>query len=123
GYNILSITLIIVALIGLVVLYKERPKLSRLKLPYFLGLGMEALIYAVCLTFLLSTIVGFLFQVIPPATAGNLPFLDRVALSIGAGLYEELFFRVILLTGLIYLFKLFLNKPWLVYTSAILLAS
>lgn len=123
GYNVLSITLIIVALIGLVVLYKERPKLSQLKLPYFLGLGLEALVYAVCLTFLLSAVVGFLFQIIPPDPVGTLPFWDRVALSIGAGLYEELFFRVILLTAFVYLFKQFLQKPWQIYTAAILLAS
>jgi hypothetical protein len=123
GYPVLNIILIVVALMGLFVLYKERSKLPHLKLVYFLGLGAEALIYAVLLMVLLSVFVGMLLQIVPPESVGGLSFLERLALSVGAGLYEELFFRVILVTGFIYLLDLFMDKKWLIYTISIVIAS
>jgi membrane protease YdiL (CAAX protease family) len=123
GYPALAILLIIIALIGLYVLFKERSKLPHLRPAYFLGLGIEAFVYAVALMFLLSAFVGALLQIVPPAPVQKLPLLERIALSVGAGLYEELFFRVILVTAFIYLFKLFLDKNWMIYTAAIFLAS
>ncbi len=123
GYPVLNIILIVVALMGLFVLYKERSKLPHLKLVYFLGLGAEALIYAVLLMVLLSVFVGMLLQIVPPESVGGLSFLERLALSVGAGLYEELFFRVILVTGFIYLLDLFMDKKWFIYTISIVIAS
>lgn len=123
GYPVLDVILLVVALIGLIVLYKERSKLPHLRLVYFLGLGIEAFIYAVFLMLILSAFVGMLLQIVPPGSVGKLPFLERIALSVGAGLYEELFFRVFLVTGFIYLFNLIMDKKWLIYTISILVAS
>jgi membrane protease YdiL (CAAX protease family) len=123
GYPALAILLIIVALVGLYVLFKERSKLPHLRPAYFLGLGIESFVYAVALMLILSAFVGALLQIVPPGPVEKLPLLERIALSVGAGLYEELFFRVILVTAFIYLFRLFLDKNWMIYTAAILLAS
>lgn len=123
GYNVLSITLLVVAVVGLFVLYKERSKLPQLKLSYFFGIGTESLIYAVCLALFLSAFVGILFQIVPADPVKQLPLLDRIALSTGAGLYEELFFRVILVTLFVWFFDLLFTEKWQVYTAAILLAS
>src|SRR5699024_2348099 len=62
GSNVMSIILIAAALIGMVILYKERYKLSRLKLNYFLYLMVEATIYAFALALLLSIVVS---QILP----------------------------------------------------------
>jgi membrane protease YdiL (CAAX protease family) len=123
GYPALDIILILAALAGLYVLFKERSKLPHLKLVYFLGLAIEAFVYAVALMFLLSAFVGILLQIVPPGSVSQLPLLERIALSVGAGLYEELFFRVLLVTGFIYLFKLLFDQKWVIYTVAILSAS
>lgn len=86
---------------GLVVLWYERHRRPPLRARYFGWLLGESLIYAIFLAFLVSGIVGVLFMVMPPlAQFQALPLPTKLALSLGAGLYEELVFRVILVGGL-----------------------
>ncbi len=123
GSDILSITLIVIALLGIIILYKERDRLSTLKPSYFLGMVFESFIYAIGLALLLGLIVGALVQIMQPGTLETLTTLQQIALSLGAGLYEELFFRVLLVSGLLYLFKRFMTKKGLAFAAAIIIAA
>lgn len=110
GSNILSITLIVVALLGLVILYFERKKLSTLKISNFFYMLGESAFYAFLLALLLGSIIALLFQIAVPDGVEQLSNLQKIALSLGAGLYEELFFRVILVSGLLFIFKSLTQK-------------
>lgn len=109
SYDLLSITLILAALLGLIILYRERRRLSTLKIRYFFYMLGEAMFYAFFLALLLSIFITQLLQMVQPGTVESLSNLQKIALSLGAGLYEELFFRVILVTALLFIFKLFLK--------------
>jgi membrane protease YdiL (CAAX protease family) len=74
---------------------------------------VESLAYAVVLAVLIGWVVGLLFAVAPQAVAAPVAaahglalqvvqpgWLTMLALSLGAGIYEELVFRVILVGGL-----------------------
>src|SRR5699024_6765454 len=65
GQNVLSITLILVALIGIFILYRDREKLSSLRTGYFIGMLFEAALYAFFLSILITTAVGSLLQQAP----------------------------------------------------------
>jgi len=87
-----------VLLIGVVILYRDRHRNVSLQPRFFLwGLG-ESLLYAIVLAFAISATVGALFNgfsVPSPLDKGTM-----LVLSLGAGLYEELIFRVVLVGGL-----------------------
>lgn len=123
GPNVLSITLIFVALLGIVILYRERDRLSSLKLSYFMTMLVEASIYAFVLALLISTAITGLLQMVQTSPIESLSILQQLALSLGAGLYEELFFRVILVSGLLLLLKQFLTKKYAAYALAMVLAA
>ena len=69
---------------------------------------------------LVSTFVAALFARIPPAE-GDL--WTQIALSIGAGLYEELFFRVLLVGGLALAFRPFAKTRTGAYVLAALVGA
>lgn len=123
GKDVLSITLILVALLGIVVLYQERHKLHLLKSSYFFAMLIEASAYAFFLALIISTTLSSLLQIMQPEAIESLSTIQKLALSLGAGLYEELFFRVILVSLLVYLLKLFIETPWIRFTTAILAAA
>lgn len=120
--DVLSLTLIFMALLGIFVLYRERNRLSSLRVSYFFIMLLEACLYAFVLAVLISTTVSNLMQMqISPAE--SLSFLQQMALSLGAGLYEELFFRVILVSALLFIFKKLSHKKYLNYTLAMVIAA
>lgn len=120
--NVLSITLIVVALIGLIILYRERDRLSTLKFRNFIYMLGEAVMYAIWLALILGIFIsGFRYLIQVPAVAA-LTELQKIALSLGAGLYEELFFRVLLVSGLLYIFKIFMQKN-AAFVTAIVVAA
>lgn len=124
GTDVLSITLILAALAGLVIVYRERDKLGTLRAGYFAGMLLEATAYALALAILISSLVGGIMQVLQ--TAGGvetLSTLQQVALSMGAGLYEELFFRVLLVGGLFFVARRLLQKRWVAFTLSVVLAA
>lgn len=123
GKDVLSITLIFVALIGLVILYRERHRLRDLKPSYFGTMLIEASVYAFLLALIISTTVSSLLHMIQPEPMEALTTLQQLALSLGAGLYEELFFRVILVSALLYLFTFWTEKKWLAMGAAMILAA
>ena len=123
GQDVLSITLIFVALLGIFVLYKERRKLSSLKAGYFLTMLIEASAYAFLLALIISTTVSSLLQIAAPETVESLSTLQQLALSLGAGLYEELFFRVILVSLLLLVLKYPVKTKWLRFALAMVIAA
>jgi membrane protease YdiL (CAAX protease family) len=93
-----------VVVVGALVVWAERRKDVRLRRSYFAWMVGESLVYAVVVAFAVSMTVGLLVLAAPvaalagPIEVGGLGL--QLALSIGAGLYEELVFRVILVGGL-----------------------
>jgi membrane protease YdiL (CAAX protease family) len=123
GADVLSITLILVALLGFFVLYRERDRLSTLRLSYFFTMLIEASAYAVLLALIITVTVSNLLQIIQVTPVESLSMLQKLALSLGAGLYEELFFRVILVSALLYIFKRLFTKQFFAYALAMILAA
>lgn len=123
GQDALSITLILAALIGVVILYRERKRLSSLKLGYFFTMLIEASFYAFVLALLINITVNSLLQMVQAAPVEQLSMIQKMALSLGAGLYEELFFRVILVSAFLFIFRKIFSSPLLAYALAMLLAA
>ena len=123
GHDVLSIILIVVALLGIFVLYREREKLSTLRTRYFFLMLLEASAYAFLLALIISATVSNLLQVVAADPVDTLSTLQKLALSLGAGLYEELFFRVILVSALLFILKYFIQKPWVRFTLAMVIAA
>lgn len=123
GQDVLSITLIFVALAGIFILYRERNRLASIKLKYFFGMIIEAVIYSFLLALLISTTVAKLVHLLPTSPVESLSLLQQFALSLGAGIYEELFFRVILVSALLYIFKKLFAKKNAAFAISIILAA
>lgn len=125
GLNALSFTLFTAAAVGVVILWKDRRRLKSVKISYFILMLAEALIYAV----LLAVLISAFLQSILMLTAAFSPPLDELtrlqllALSLGAGLYEELFFRVILVSALLWGFKKVFKKNRTAYAFAVIIAA
>lgn len=101
---------VVVVAIGGVVWWRERERRPPLVARYLGGIIAESLVYAVVLAFLVSGVVGALFGawVAPDLALAQMAELGlglQLALSIGAGLYEELVFRVILVGGLFWVLQ------------------
>jgi hypothetical protein len=104
---------------------------------YFLGMAGESFVLALCFGSVVGTITAHLVQtavrpaaaatawamMAPSPAAGALasaPAATRVMLSLGAGLYEELLFRVILVSGIALIGqRLFGWRPWIAGTVAV----
>ena len=88
---------------GAIIIAFERKKDIKLKWQYFCFMILESFLYLPIFLFLVSWLTGV---VVPGAdttyalTNGNGNFFTRFGLSLGAGVYEELVFRVILIGGL-----------------------
>lgn len=124
GINAVSISLLVVALLGLFILYKEREQLRELRFKYFPVMIAESMIYAVIVAFISQTLVSLLLNMDATESIAELTGLQKFALSLGAGLYEELFFRVILVSVLILLFNRFFNNAkWASIIAAVTLSA
>jgi membrane protease YdiL (CAAX protease family) len=102
------------------IFFRDRKKSVPLKPRWFGYLILESLLYAVVLALLVSSTVGLLFNMVQAAP------VDRVTmfvLSLGAGLYEELVFRVVLVGGLFWILKRFLDRARVAYVVAALVGA
>ncbi len=131
--NTLLLSFIIVAVLGAIIFYKERKKYFVFRPGYFAGMVAESTVWAVFLALLVSGITGFLFafsaspdgsQVTFMMTeaSGGINRLQMLALSIGAGLYEELVFRVVLVYLLVYGFGYFMERKHAMILAVIVAA-
>lgn len=101
--------------------HREQP----LRKGYFVPLLLESSVYAM----LFGSVVVFLVSLLLPGAlrlqigGGEMTFLQKLAVSLGAGLYEELVFRLLMTGGLLWLFHKFGWKPGPAIAGAVLLAS
>ncbi len=126
-----------VLLIGLWVFVRERKRRPPLRMAWFAGLIAESAVYAVGVAMLVSTIIGLVFALYPALVSGveayplalsgqsaealSMPMM--LVLSIGAGLYEELLFRVLLVGGLFWLFNKSMTRSWMAYALAAIIGA
>lgn len=111
---------VLVLLGGLAAYFLDRNRRIPLRGAYFAGIVGEGAVYAVVVAVLVSTFVGALFAAVPQPE-GDL--WTQIALSIGAGLYEELLFRVLLVGGLALVFRLLLSDQGSAYPLAAFLGA
>lgn len=123
GVNAVSFSLLLVVIIGMFIIYKERERLRSLKFVYFPVLIIEATIYAIIVAIISQTLVSFILNIAAFDAISSLSITQKIALSLGAGLYEELFFRVILVTLFILVFTKILGEKWAGVTAAVVLAA
>jgi hypothetical protein len=102
---------------------------------FFLGMAGESFVLALCFGSVVGTLTAHLVQsgvrpgaatawAMMGAPAGSplasAPAATRVMLSLGAGLYEELLFRVILVSGITLIARrVFRWRPWIAGTIAV----
>ncbi len=101
---------LVVMAVGVAVYFRDRKKGMPMRPQYFVWMLAESLLYAVVVAFFVSRVVGALFynmSLTGVAQDGmeSLGLAKMLALSLGAGLYEELVFRVVLVGGLFWLFS------------------
>jgi len=119
---------IVVLLIGVVIFATERKKRIPVRLSYFGWILVESALYAVIVAFIVSVIIGSIFAMAPAGGAGSLQ-LDsqglwmKLSLSIGAGIYEELVFRLLLVGGLYWLLSLVFPKKTAAYIIAAIIGA
>lgn len=120
-HNTIILSLVILVSLGLFVFWKEKDKSIQLKASFLGWMVAESLLWAVLCALFIGKLVGWIFMINTAAPVVN--HLQMLALSIGAGLYEELVFRVILVYGLLYLFNLIFVKKTALILSVILAAA
>lgn len=123
GLHAVSATLYIAAIAGAVILFRKRHQLKTIKKSYFSLMLAESLMYAIFISILISGFLGYLLNLSADGYLSELSKLQLVALSLGAGLYEELFFRVILVSVLVALFNTFLDSKTATYIFAAVIAA
>jgi membrane protease YdiL (CAAX protease family) len=111
---------VIAVLAGIAAYVLDRDKSIPIRGRYLAGIVAESTVYAVVVALLVANLVAAVFAVVPPPDDG---LWTQLALSIGAGLYEELVFRVILVGGLALLFRPFFEKQGAAYLLAALLGA
>jgi hypothetical protein len=90
---------VLVLVVGVGILWVERKRNIPLRARYFLWIILESAIYGVIVALIVSVMVGMIFAFAPAGIMSESLWL-KLALSIGAGVYEELLFRVLLVGGL-----------------------
>ena len=96
----------LVVLVGLGILIQERKKNVEIRSQYPAMILLESSIYAVVLAFVVSGITGWLLSSLTVAQVPRESDLaTNLVLSLGAGIYEELVFRVLLVGGLFFLLR------------------
>lgn len=120
--NTLLFTVILVLVLGVYIFYKERKRDIDWNPGYFMMMIAESVVWALILALIISNFVGYLFQ-FQAVGAGGVTRLQMLALSIGAGLYEELVFRVLLVYGLIKTGELIFTNRRAVVTVSVIFAA
>lgn len=123
---------IAVLVIGIVVFVVERKKRIPIR-PRYLGWMIgESALYAVVVAFLVSSLVGMIFSsalgiylpgMFQDSASGQPSQSMMLVLSIGAGLYEELIFRVVMVGGLFWVLNQWMGKRRLAYVIAALIGA
>lgn len=121
GFAVLGLALIAA---GVAIFFYERDQKIPLRTRYFAWMIGESAVYAVVVALVVSTVVGVLFMAAPiMALPTGEDLWTQLALSIGAGVYEELLFRVLLVGGLYLLFRHAFTEPVAAYLLAAVLGA
>jgi membrane protease YdiL (CAAX protease family) len=114
-----------VLIVGFAIFWYERKQHIPLRPRFFLWMILESAVYAVIVAILVSGLVGAILTVAASgsgvAALQNVASMDlslKLALSIGAGIYEELLFRVILVGGLFLLARRIAPRRGIAYAIA-----
>lgn len=105
GFDTLKFTFALAFILGIYIFFRDRENPLRIQVRYFLYMIVESTVYAVVIASVISVFLGLIFSMAPGEGISGLTTLQQFALSLGAGLYEELVFRVILVSALLALFK------------------
>jgi hypothetical protein len=107
---------------GAVLVWRDRRRSGPIELRVFLGMAVESVLYALVFGLVTGTLTGLLLRGLGTAAAlaaGAGPAQERIGLttqlmiSLGAGIYEELLFRVLLVGALAGMARrLFGWRPW-----------
>jgi hypothetical protein len=105
----LAFTMLLVVLASILVFRERRSKAPPLRLRPFFGMALESTAYALLLGIVVGTATSWLVRGIAVHLAAggfaSLSVAEGIVLSLGAGVYEELVFRVILVGGLFGIFR------------------
>lgn len=116
-----------VIVVGVVIFWKERKKRIPLRVRYFVWIILESAVYAVLVAIIVSGLVGAILTAAATTTGlasivvqavEQMDLTLKLALSIGAGIYEELLFRVILVGGLYLLVRRIVPRRATAYAIA-----
>lgn len=102
GVSTLKFTAFIVLTMGLLVWFKSKDNPVALHGKFLISMVVESTVWALILWWLVSGTIGAVFAFAPDGD--SLTLGQQFALSLGAGLYEELVFRVMLVPFLVFLF-------------------
>lgn len=105
GVSTLKFTVFIVLTMGLLVWFKSKDNPVTLHGKFLVYMILESAVWAVVLWWLVSGTIGAVFAFAPDGESLSLG--QQFALSLGAGLYEELVFRVLLVPALVVVFAKF----------------
>jgi hypothetical protein len=94
--------------------WRDRKSGGAMRWRIFGGMAIESLVYASVLGLVTATLTSLLLGGTMPFTVGQfagLGLASQVMISLGAGLYEELLFRVVLVGALAWLARRMLGSP------------
>lgn len=123
GFDALTATLGVALIIGAIIIFRQRKSLPALKLSYFGWLLVESVIYAILFAILISQFLELILQMDLQNNTASLSKFQLFSLSLGAGLYEELFFRVFLVSALFYGAKHFFKAKKTAYIISAIIAA
>ncbi|HKL14719.1 MAG TPA: CPBP family intramembrane glutamic endopeptidase [Balneolaceae bacterium] len=123
GFDALTATLGLALIIGAVIIFMRRENLPALKMKYFVMLMIESALYAVIFSILISQFLELILQMDLAQNTSSLSRFQLFSLSLGAGLYEELFFRVILVSSLFYVISKFSRGKKTAYMVSAIIAA
>ncbi|MDX1739655.1 MAG: CPBP family glutamic-type intramembrane protease [Rhodothermales bacterium] len=104
--------------IGIAVFVRDRRKDIPIRTSYFGGILLESLVYAVVVALMVSAAVSVLLPMAAQSQIGEMGLFTQLSLSLGAGLYEELVFRVILVGGMFWILTRLGSRPRAAYIVA-----
>ena len=92
-----------VALVGVssVLVWRDVRRGGTITGRYFVGMAVESVVYALAFGLVTGTLTGLILRAATPLSAGPMAGFDlptQLMISLGAGLYEELLFRVLLVS-------------------------
>jgi len=92
----------------------------RIKIKYFFLMLFESFFYSI----ILGAVLQYILKMGGLSTGGmGRDIFQNLALSIGAGLFEEIIFRVFLLNLLFFIFNYFINKKLIIVSLSVLISS